>query len=496
MTRLYTLQSGFLLLCSVSLGCISIASSDDVARRASEPLPIGELRRPENKAERDDDSLHRDHLSRTTGPSTELDESLPPVKTTPQNASENEDLAEIKRVLGELSTQVHRLNEVSSDSKNTRSNDASLEPPTEMASAIGSVNEHPAMPVASLLDGARVRETTSQRTVPGTPIGGADEALGDSLEKRMQRGVIQQTTALNSRQDGTYSQSLDGYPPSPGAADQHVATTFEATTLSTDGSARRFAEKTPPGLWKSHLNEAISKLENGLYQNPDMPSSQQARAQLYLRLLYIIANDRDSREKAQREIMELSETERAFWNHQLFALGELLQDDTADTQLLVNRNPQLGYALGLDELREACFELAAIATLDVKEVRFCTDVKGYGNYTEFPHGNSYSAGQEVLIYFEVENFSEVPVAGRGFQKYETAFKVTTRVIDGAGNTVYQNTSETIGDSSRNRRRDYYIVQHFHIPDVTNGRYKLQLTVEDLKGKQSAQPLLPVEFSVR
>ena len=121
--------------------------------------------------------------------------------------------------------------------------------------------------------------------------------------------------------------------------------------------------------------------------------SDRAQLETYLRLLYLVA---DQRGESVKPIASLDKDEQVYWSEQLYALSELLSAKRAPW---VDRRA----ALVLRHLRQAEKQLEKASALDVHHLAFCTAVNGYGLYKEFSN-TKFKPNQEVLLYFEVDNF--------------------------------------------------------------------------------------------
>jgi hypothetical protein len=236
--------------------------------------------------------------------------------------------------------------------------------------------------------------------------------------------------------------------------------------------ANKLTAETDANLaWDKRLAQSITALE-GQLKDSKLEAREASRLQTQLRLLYLAA---DRKEDALREIEGLDAYEQDYWRSQLHAMSVLLD---ADGTPVKGRRA----AIALRPLREAVDHLAAGATLDVKNVALCKSVSIWGNYVEFEK-YEFKPNQEVLLYFEVENFAseETP---KGFA---TEFITSYELFDTAGQRVADQQFPIAQETCQNRRRDYFIRYHWHVPkNLSPGEYTLQLTVEDQKGHKFGQ----------
>ena len=207
------------------------------------------------------------------------------------------------------------------------------------------------------------------------------------------------------------------------------------------------------------------------------PSKKQELAGLdaQLRMLYLAGG---MREAAVEPVEFYDASQREFWKYAMNGLSVYLDREKhpVDDRRL---------RLALRDLRQAVAELASDSSLDVRNLAFCSKVGSFGSYEEFPE-YEFKAGEEVLLYVEVENFTSEK-KGSGF---ETTLLGSYRVFDAQKNRVADHTFMEETETCRNQRRDYFITYRMWIPkDISPGEYTLQLTLEDMKGNKSGQASL-------
>jgi hypothetical protein len=211
------------------------------------------------------------------------------------------------------------------------------------------------------------------------------------------------------------------------------------------------------------------------------------RMQQQLRLLYLLAERPDD---AVGEVESLPEAEEEAFKQLMFGLSTWLSADE-------ERRPPLRNARILRSLKDAAGELAVAAKLDVKNLRFCETVEGFGWYKEFPTAQ-FKPKQQVILYAEVENFASQK---KGLDTFETELSVSYQIFDDGGALVDERDLPLDKELCRNQRRDYFLAYRIYLPDgIAEGRYRLELTVEDLKAKEHYQGRKlgdgQIEFSIR
>ncbi|HEX5102618.1 MAG TPA: hypothetical protein VFV87_02325, partial [Pirellulaceae bacterium] len=133
---------------------------------------------------------------------------------------------------------------------------------------------------------------------------------------------------------------------------------------------------------------------------------------------------------------------------------------------------------------------------ELRNVVFCERVEQFGWYSEFPR-NEFRPKQQVILYVEVENFA----AERKGQGYETELQGSYQIFDAGGRIVAERQLPLDRETCRNFRRDYFLAYPIYLPDaIEPGRYRLELTIEDLKasgdyqGRKFGEGM--IEFTIR
>jgi hypothetical protein len=229
--------------------------------------------------------------------------------------------------------------------------------------------------------------------------------------------------------------------------------------------------------WREHLEAAIAGLESETNEPPVTTAAIGRHAGL--RLLYLVDGRRDS---ALKPIAGIPPTQQDFWSKELFALTTYLDAErTADESRRA--------AAASVPLREAAAKLGELATLSVRNLAFCTEVHSYGVFKKFPK-YEFQAGQEVLLYAEVENFKTV-ANEKGFH---TALKSSYEILDNHGARVDQKEFEITAEDCQNARRDYFIRYFVWMPKrIYGGNYTLQLTIEDTHSQKIGQS--SIDFTI-
>lgn len=213
----------------------------------------------------------------------------------------------------------------------------------------------------------------------------------------------------------------------------------------------------------------------------DATDAQRHRREIMARYLMVLAGDPDT---AVTAIEGLSEGEQEFLRHQLLALWTLV--DEGGHPVIARR-----FASALPQLREATKHLAASTdSLEIRSLAFCTEIEAYGQIKEFDRGR-FRAGQEVILYCEIENFA----SQRGSDGYETHLQGSYSVYDQNNRKISSQLLPADKQISRNYLRDYFIAYQMPLPkNLETGKYRLELTMEDVHGQKYGQASIPFEIA--
>jgi hypothetical protein len=211
------------------------------------------------------------------------------------------------------------------------------------------------------------------------------------------------------------------------------------------------------------------------------------RLEQQLRLAYLESGRLDD---AVSVIDSLDPQQREAWKNLMFGVGVWLSPDEA-------RRAPLRSAKVVRSLRDATNDLSAASKLELRNLVFCERVDHFGWYTEFPR-KEFQPKQQVILYAEVENFAAESKGNAGF---ETELQGSYEILDSSGQIIASRQLQLDKEVCRNYRRDYFLAYRIYMPDnISPGRYRLELTVEDLKanGKYQGRKLGDgvIEFTIR
>ena len=135
------------------------------------------------------------------------------------------------------------------------------------------------------------------------------------------------------------------------------------------------------------------------------------------------------------------------------------------------------------------FAAAATDSLEIRSLAFCTEIESYGQIKPFKN-NRFEAGQQVILYCEIENFT----ASDTEEGFETHLQGSYDLFNENDEKVVSQLLPADQQVSANYLRDYFIAYQMHLPEqLRKGKYRLQLTMEDVNGKKYGQSSIQLEI---
>ncbi len=247
---------------------------------------------------------------------------------------------------------------------------------------------------------------------------------------------------------------------------QVLQASYEPTNSTIDSSVsvnpRKHEAETERLDWRESVDSAITQLAATTVDDPRTRNEAYLIARL--RLLQLVAGDKAA---AVENVPGLTPTEQSYWSGQMMAISTLLDPP--------NSTPaEARVSLASHHLEKAAKQLSELADLEVRNLVFCKEVYGFGEYDALP-ANKFRAGDEVRLYFEIDNYrSEATVDG-----HRTSIDCSYEVLDAAGNRVEGAESAAVEDHCKSRRRDFFANYTLTLPErIYPGKYQLKLTLHD------------------
>ncbi len=137
-------------------------------------------------------------------------------------------------------------------------------------------------------------------------------------------------------------------------------------------------------------------------------------------------------------------------------------------------------------LQGAAEKLQQALGVRIGRVELCSRVDKFGSFVPF-RGNEFLArgANAALVYVEVERFSHRALtssdrAATPGDRWAVDLSQELRLYHKAdGRLAWRGPTERVVDTSRNRRRDFYLVTKIDLPSaLTVGSYELQVTITD------------------
>ncbi len=257
-----------------------------------------------------------------------------------------------------------------------------------------------------------------------------------------------------------------------------------AAALATQATPRQLT-------WQEQLQASIEMLDQQL-QDP-AAARPEGMSQIRRHLLQLVAG---TAQPGSFEINGMSDVERDYWQQQLTSIQVMLnglpdEDPAASGQMVQRRRA----TAAVSHLDQAASQLARQATLQIENATFCTQVHGFGDVTAA--GRQFVANQPMLIYCEIENYGLRPATPNqaGQQQFVAELRGQYVIIDSRNEVVQQHQFQSVQDTTHVRRKDFYMYFPLAIPELPPGRYRLQLSVEDLVGNKFSSARPDLEFTI-
>lgn len=273
--------------------------------------------------------------------------------------------------------------------------------------------------------------------------------------------------------------SLSDNPEEPNSPQVVTASSAETIVDTPPHPAPAPSADSEPEHWNRQILKAIDLLEKQIAESVATDENLKLNQEATLRMLRLSVGRLDD---ALDKIEGLNEKENDYFHHQLLALHEAINPDGVPVR-------SRRWSVVMNSQRTATDSLAALSSLDLRNLEFCTAVDGYGVLTKFPN-RLFQPEQDVLLYCELENVAADPLKN-GF---ETQLQGSYEIFDRNGVRVADQLLPIEKEVCMNRRRDYFVVYHLYLPaNLAAGNYSLKLTVEDMKAKKFGQSSLDFQI---
>ncbi len=154
-----------------------------------------------------------------------------------------------------------------------------------------------------------------------------------------------------------------------------------------------------------------------------------------------------------------------------------------------------------ESLMRTLAKLAPPAALKIARVELCTKVQGFGRYEPL-NTDTFLVNQPIraIVYVELEGFMTRPA--RSTDPIDQTLSVSDQVSvelsqsmtlfhDPSGLQAKYIPWQSIVDTGRNKRRDFYVIQQIELPPLTIGRYNLKVAIKDATSGSEVEASLPI-----
>ncbi|MEC9094924.1 MAG: hypothetical protein VX438_19605 [Planctomycetota bacterium] len=230
--------------------------------------------------------------------------------------------------------------------------------------------------------------------------------------------------------------------------------------------------------WKDSLEATIAHLHEEL-KSLNKDSAEAKKLEKSLNILKSVESD----SSFVNLVDKLDLLDSALPPHQFNALKKVIEQTDEDQSNLIS------------QLRNAVQTVSQSAALKINNADFCTEVSGFGKFKKFD-SQCFNAGDEVLLYCELENFSEDVHSNLDNETVHTSrFDAQIEFIGKTDETNYVKSFADITDQCQTNRKDYYLFFRFQIPNLEPGHHRLQIRIKDKIGQKNATLAKPIPFEV-
>jgi hypothetical protein len=128
----------------------------------------------------------------------------------------------------------------------------------------------------------------------------------------------------------------------------------------------------------------------------------------------------------------------------------------------------------------------------VRNACFASRVRAWGVVDRFETAE-FSAGQELIVYFELDQLSSRESADGHTTRIDTAF----RLVDADGRRIHEWTFEPLEETCSGHRHDYFARYLVSVPASTPaGSLRLEIAVSDTLAGRTAHATLPLAVTAR
>lgn len=333
-----------------------------------------------------------------------------------------------------------------------------------------SLKNLPSLPEAADSDGPPPTRLASHSAESATPT--AEQTTGES--SRIDRALATSADSRSAVATASSSAATDAGPAV--VAERKKSADIDDTPPDVTPAAEAETTAGEANLTDAELlAELLTRLGK---PQPGESDGDRIRREIVKRFLHVLAGDPD---QAVNAAEGMTAAEQEFLRHQLLAIWKITD---AEGHPVMSRR----LASALPHFRDAVRYLGeATEQLDVRSPAFCTEILSYGQVKRFAD-NRFEPGRQVILYCEIDNF----VAEKTSDGYETELQGSYEIFDERGNKVAGQVLPVDRQLSDRYLRDYFIAYQMHLPSqLEPGEYRLELSMECVKGHKYGQASLPL-----
>jgi hypothetical protein len=264
--------------------------------------------------------------------------------------------------------------------------------------------------------------------------------------------------------------------PSKGPAGDALAVATPAPAVPAAATEVKSASNVSATVSTDALDQKLSR------RAKDFPKD--VSAQLEYQLLEFL---RDEPTPQLAMLSSLPSEDRELVSAVLDGLANFRNALRADNNMLLSRK--------IKPLLDMSERLRSQADLMIPTIALCRSVTTFGNYEPIePARFAADRDHQVIVYCEVANFTSNL---NDKQLWETRLNWDMTLFTEAGIPVWSDKTETIVDSARVRRHDFFVRKAITIPrNLTIGRYLLKASLVDSQSNRVAEATTPIVIAAQ
>ncbi len=147
-------------------------------------------------------------------------------------------------------------------------------------------------------------------------------------------------------------------------------------------------------------------------------------------------------------------------------------------------------------LREQADGVQPSSGITIGAAALCRRVEGFGRYIALDSSTIVAGrAQPMIVYVEPEHFGHRSVdSPDGEQRWAVELAQELRLYhDADGMLAWMDREQTISETSRRQRRDFYLVRRIDLPATLSiGAYRLKVVVRDRVSGSVAESIIPIQ----